>query len=79
MAAISRMRCRAKEEGLPRLGVGSVLNSESSGCVGSIFKRRGLGFLGFGILAGAGGRVLDSGPSECAAVDEGAGGESTCS
>lgn len=78
MAAISRMRCRANEEGLPRLGVGSVFNSEFSGCVGSIFKSRGLGLLVFRIWAGAGGRVFASGSGswDCAGLDD-AGGVST--
>jgi len=76
------MRCRANEEGLPRLGVGSVFNSEFSGCVGSIFKSRGLGLLVFGIWAGAGGRVFGSGSGsgsgswDCAGVDD-TGGVST--
>lgn len=74
------MRCRANEEGLPRLGVGSVFNSEFSGCVGSIFKSRGLGLLVFGIWAGAGGRVFASASGssswDCAGVDD-AGGDST--
>lgn len=66
MAAISRIRCRAKEDGLPRRGVGSVLSSEFSGCVGSTFKRLGLGLLVFGVVVGAGGRRFDSG-SDCVA------------
>lgn len=83
MAAISRMRCRANEEGLPRLGVGSVFNSEFSGCVGSIFKSRGLGLLVFGIWAGAGGRVFTSGSGpgswDCAGVDDADGVSTRCS
>ena len=78
MAAISRIRCRANEEGLPRRGVGSVLNSAFSGWVGSIFKRLGLGRLVRWVLAGAGGCVIVSGSPGCAAgVVEGVGAVST--
>lgn len=66
LAAISRIRCRAKEDGLPRRGVGSVLSSEFSGCVGSIFRRLGLALLVLGVVVGAGGRMFDS-CSGCAA------------
>lgn len=78
MAAISRIRCRANEEGLARPTAG-VINSEFSGCVGSRFKARGLDRLGFVALAVAGGLVVGSGSSGCEAVDEGAGGVSECS